>query len=172
MIPANCILLGKITKVHGFEGAVTVKTELNLSENIPHGEPVFLEIEGRPVPFFVEDCFFPRPGLLTIKFEDYNSSDKVKEFVGCTVFIASDSEITETDEDIDMLRGYEVFSDQGTDVGKISEIIKNPGQILLEVVSQNGNIILIPLHEDLVTMINDDMKTITMIIPEGLIDIN
>ena len=172
MIPANCILLGKITKVHGFEGAVTVKAELNLSENIPLGEPVFLQIEGRPVPFFVEDFCTSRPGLITIKFEDYDQSEKVKEFVGCNIFITSDSEITKTEEDIDMLWGYEVYSDQGTDIGKISEIIRNPGQILLEVVSENGDKKLIPLHQDLVCDINNDRKTITMIIPEGLMEIN
>jgi 16S rRNA processing protein RimM len=172
MIPANCILLGKITKVHGFEGAVTVKTELNLSENIPAGEPVFLEIEGRPVPFFVEDNFSSRPGLLTIKFEDYNSSEKVKEFVGCSVFITSGSDMEEKEDDLGIIKGYEIISDQGKTVGRISEIIRNPGQILLEVISGDNRKILIPLHEDLVSEINDDLKTITMIIPEGLIDIN
>jgi 16S rRNA processing protein RimM len=172
MIPANCILLGKITKVHGFEGAVTVKTELNLSENIPRGEPVFLEIEGRPVPFFVEETYSPRPGILNIKFEDYNGSDKVKEFVGCNVFITSDTGMEEKEDDLSILKGYEVISDHGEVVGKISEFIQNPGQILLEVVSEKGKKILLPLHEDLVCDINYDQKTITMVIPEGLTDIN
>ena len=173
MIPANCILLGKITKVRGFEGAVTVKTELNLSENIPLSEPVFLEIEGRPVPFFIEYTESLRPGLMNIKFEDYNRSEKVQEFVGCNVFIALDTEKEKNREDgLGKLTGYEVYSDQGEAVGIISEIIYNPGQVLLEVTSVMGRKILIPLHEDLVSEINDDLKTITMVIPEGLTEIN
>jgi len=171
MIPANCILLGKITKLHGFEGAVAVKTELNLSENIPLGEPVFLEIEGRPVPFFIEDTFSSRPGIINLKFEDYNSSEKVKEFVGCSVYF-SGKPADKKDEDLSDLIGYTVLSDIGDSIGIINEVIPNPGQILLEITSAKGKKILIPLHEDLVTMINDDMKTITMIIPDGLIEIN
>ncbi len=56
------ILLGRISKVHGFEGAVTVKLEKNLIENIPDMESVFLEIEGKPVPFFIEESDYPGGG--------------------------------------------------------------------------------------------------------------
>jgi 16S rRNA processing protein RimM len=172
MIPANCILLGKITKVHGFEGAVTVKIQLNLPEDIPAGEPVFLEIEGRPVPFFIEENFSSRPGLLVIKFENYDNSEKVKEFVGCNVFITSLSAPGETEEDLGIIDGYEVISDTGEIVGKISEIIRNPRQILLEVISVNNRKIFIPLHEDLIREINKKLQTITMVIPAGLDEIN
>ena len=171
MIPANCILLGKITKVHGFEGAVTVKTEINLSENIPQGEPVFLEIEGRPVPFFIEDTFSSRPGIINLKFEDYNSSEKVKEFVGCSVYF-SGKPADKKEEDLSDLIGYTVLTETGEPVGIINKVIPNPGQVLLELTSPKGKSLLIPLHEDLVNEINSEQKTITMVIPEGLTDIN
>jgi ribosomal protein L35AE/L33A len=45
------ILLGKITKVHGFEGAVTIRLERSFSDNILKMESVFIETDGRPVPF-------------------------------------------------------------------------------------------------------------------------
>jgi len=172
MIPANCILLGKITKVHGYEGAVTVKTDVNLSENIPQGEPVFLEIEGRPVPFFIEDTFSSRTGIINIKFEDYDNPEKVKEFVGCSVFITADTSFDKNDENLSELIGYTVFSDRGDSVGVINEVIPNPGQILLGLTSAIGKKLLIPLHEDLVRSVDSDTKTITMIIPEGLTEIN
>jgi 16S rRNA processing protein RimM len=172
MIPANCILLGKITKVHGFEGAVTVKTELNLSENIPQGEPVFLEIDGRPVPFFIEDAFSLRAGIINLKFEDYNSSEKVKEFVGCSVFIKGNSATDKKDEELSDLIGYTVLSDIGDPVGIIIKVIPNPGQVLLELTSPEGRSLLIPLHEDLVNEINSEQKIITMVIPDGLTEIN
>jgi 16S rRNA processing protein RimM len=172
MIPANCILLGKISKIHGFEGAVTVKTELNLSEDIPADEPVFLEIDGRSVPFFVEESNSPRPGIINLKFEDYDSSEKVKEFVGCSVFISGKSAPQKMNEDLILLVGYNVSSVAGEPVGIINEVIPNPGQLLLGITSPKGKKLLIPLHEDLVSEINNDLKTITMFIPEGLTDIN
>jgi 16S rRNA processing protein RimM len=172
MKPANCIILGKITKVHGFEGAVTVKTEINLSENIPHGEPVFIEIDGRPVPFFVEDTDSPRPGIINIKFDDYNSSEMVKEFVGCNVLLSGLTATDNIDEDLSELPGFTVLSVEGDIIGIISKIIPNPGQLLLEITSPKGKTLLIPLHEDLISDINNDRKTITMVIPEGLTEIN
>jgi 16S rRNA processing protein RimM len=172
MSPSNLILLGTITKVHGFEGAVTVKTEINLSENIPRGEPVFLQIEGRPVPFFIEYTDTVRPGQLILKFEDYNSDEKVREFVGCDVLISHEAASEENREDLSNLLGFTIISDIGDLVGVISEIIPNPGQVLLEVTSPEGRKLLIPLHEDLIRLINNDVKTLTMIIPEGLTGIN
>ncbi len=47
------ILLGKIIKFSGYEGAVAVKLEKIFTENIPPMESVFLHIEGKLVPFFV-----------------------------------------------------------------------------------------------------------------------
>ena len=44
---------GKITKISGFEGAVTVRPERDFSGKIPETESVFLEIDGRAVPFFL-----------------------------------------------------------------------------------------------------------------------
>ena len=35
MAQTNNILLGKITKIHGHDGAVAVRLEKNFSENIP-----------------------------------------------------------------------------------------------------------------------------------------
>jgi len=172
MIPANCILLGKITKIHGFEGAVTVKTELNLSENIPADEPVFLEIDGRPVPFFVEEINSPKPGIMNLKFEDYDGPERVKELVGCNIFIYGRPSDDKKNEDISSLIGFIVSSANGETAGIIDEIIQNPGQILLVVISANGKKLLFPFHEDLIIEINNDLKIITMDIPEGLTEIN
>jgi hypothetical protein len=47
------ILLGRIIKIIGYEGAVAVKLENIFTENIPQMESVFIEIEGKPVPFFI-----------------------------------------------------------------------------------------------------------------------
>ena len=47
------ILLGRILKIQGYDGTITVKLEKDFIDNIPEMESVFLEIEGKPVPFFI-----------------------------------------------------------------------------------------------------------------------
>jgi 16S rRNA processing protein RimM len=166
------ILLGRITKIHGFGGAVTVKTEKIFSESSPEMESVFLEIEGRPVPFFIQYAEKAGPDILIMKFEDYNDAPKVREFIGCNVFLEKGVFSGEDKEDLQNLQGYQVISDKNRSIGIIEEIIHNPRQILLSVRSEAGKEVLIPMHHDLIQEIIPDQKILIMILPEGLTDIN
>ena len=166
------ILLGKITKVHGFEGAVTIRLERSFSDNILKMESVFIETDGRPVPFFIE--YSEQPDLLTLrlKFTDYDSIEKVKEFTGCKLY-STESSISEFQiENTPDLIDFEVFSAEDSLLGVITGIIKNPGQLLLSVLSGSGKEILLPLHENLIKEIDAKKKIVRMIIPEGISDIN
>ena len=166
------ILLGKITKVHGYEGAVTIRLERNFSDNIPEMKSVFIEIDGRPVPFFIE--LAEQPDILTfrLRFSGYESDSKMKEFVGCRVYL-TDPEIKFSKiEDPQYLIDYKVFSEDKVLLGKISEIVEHPGQLLLSIKSTSGKVILLPLHEDLINKIDTKNRFIQMIIPEGIADIN
>ena len=87
----NNILLGRITKVSGYEGAVAVKVEKIFTENIPQMESVFLEIEGRPVPFFISAMEYSGADILKLWFEGYDSAEKISEFTGCRIFLTNES---------------------------------------------------------------------------------
>jgi 16S rRNA processing protein RimM len=166
------ILLGRITKVSGFEGAVTVRLEKCFSEKLPHMESVFLEIEGRPVPFFVSGSEYSGSDILRLKFEGYNSSDKVFEFVGCKVFLTTATPVGNKIEVIKLLIGYKVLTPENITLGSIQEVIPNPGQWLLSVISPSNKEILIPLHEHFIVKIENKKKQVIMDIPEGLTEIN
>ena len=131
----NDILLGRITKVSGCEGAVTVKLERFFSGKLPHMESVFLEIEGRPVPFFISDSDYSGADILRLKFEGYDSSGKVIEFVGCRVFLTTAATVENKIEEIQTLIGYSVLTSDNILLGTVDEVIQNPGQWLLSVIS-------------------------------------
>jgi len=169
----NEILLGRITKVSGYEGAVAIKLEKVFTENIPSMESVFLEIEGRPVPFFIADIDYSGADILKLQFEGYDSSEKISEFVGCRVFLTTGSGKAKKTGNADVnLTGYSVVIEEHTLLGTITEIIENPGQWLLNVVSPGRKNFLIPLHEDFIVSIDKKTKTIKMDLPEGLTEIN
>ena len=166
------ILLGKITKIHGYEGAVTIRLERYFSDIIPKMESVFIEIDGRPVPFFIEYAEQPDSLFLRLKFSGYESDAKMKEFVGCRVYL-TDPEIKFSKfKDPQYLIDYKVFSNDKVLVGTISEILEHPGQLLLSIKSPSGKVILLPLHEDLIKKTDTKNRVIQMIIPEGIADIN
>jgi 16S rRNA processing protein RimM len=166
------ILLGKISKVHGYEGTVTIRLERNFSDNIPEMESVFIETDGRPVPFFIDYSEQPDLSTLRLRFTGYNSAKKVKEFVSCKIYLTEESiSVTPVDNPLGLLK-YEVLSDGNISIGIINEIIENPGQLLLKIVLDSGKEILLPLHEDLIKEIDSENKIIRMVIPDGISDIN
>jgi 16S rRNA processing protein RimM len=172
MAYSSNISLGRITKVNGFEGAVTVRLEKTFIENIPHMESVFLETEGRLVPFFIADSDYSGADILKLKFEGYGSIEKISEFVGCRVFLTTAISDSEEKEDVTVFTGYQVFSQNKTPLGIISEVVLNPGQWLLSIRTENNKELLIPFHKDLIVNIDRKRKSIIMDIPEGLTEIN
>ena len=166
------ILLGRITKVSGYEGVVTVKLEKIFSENIPQMESVFLEIEGRPVPFFISYSEYSGADILKLKFEGYGSIEKIREFTGCRVFLTTGIPVDNQIEDIQSLTGYKVIIQGDELLGSISEVIPNPGQWLLNIVSTKNKDILIPFHEHFIVSLDQEKKIIVMDVPEGLTEIN
>jgi 16S rRNA processing protein RimM len=166
------ILLGRIIKTHGFEGAVTVKVEKDFSENIPETESVFLEIEGRPVPFFIECTEQSGSNTLRLKFDGYDTAARVKEFVGCSIYLTESPAESVTDHDLAGLQGYIVFSSDGKKAGVVKELLENTSQVLLCILDDSGKEFLVPLHEDLIEALDHTDKTIRMVIPEGLVELN
>ena len=169
----NCdILLGQITKVSGFEGAVTVRLERSFIDNIPQLESVFLEIEGRPVPFFISESEYSGGDILKIIFIYYNSAEKVNEFKGCRIYLTSDQPAAEKSDDFGDLTAYRVYTEDDLFLGQVDEVIQNPGQWLLNISSPDKKEILFPLHEDLIIRLDPEKKIMVLKIPEGLLEIN
>jgi 16S rRNA processing protein RimM len=167
------ILLGRITKVSGYEGAVAVKVEKFFTENIPQMESVFLEIEGRPVPFFISGMEYSGADILKLWFEGYDSTEKISEFIGCRIFLTNEIEDGKNQRpDNQLLIGYQVYTGESVLLGPISDIISNNGQWLLNIVYLNKKNVLIPFHEDFIIRIDKRKKVVVMDIPEGLLEIN
>jgi len=172
MIYHTGILLGRIKKTHGHDGSVIVRLGKIFTEDIPEIESVFLEIEGKPVPFFIAESEYAGGGNLKIRFEGYNTYERICEFTGCKVFLnTGGKEIGGKNSHTD-LTGFKVKLDDNSLAGTITEIIKNPGQWLICLSTEKGRELLIPFHEDLIIKIDEKMKIIQMDLPEGLLNIN
>jgi 16S rRNA processing protein RimM len=160
--------IGTITKTHGFEGAVVVKT-INSSVREPKiNEPVFIVIDGIPVPFFVSDVHFAGGDTMVLAFDDYNTAASVQILKGCKV-----EHITEEGVDSvrDAMSGYTICDTNSSFKAVILSIDEQPGQ-LLATVDVNGEEIYIPLHPDLIISVNHRKKLINMSLPDGLTDLN
>jgi 16S rRNA processing protein RimM len=168
----NDILLGRITKITGYEGAVSVKLEKIFVENIPHMESVFLEIDGRPVPFFISYSEYSGADILKLKFEGYDTVEKAGRLAGCRIFLTTGTPAYNKEDNINSLAGFKVIIQGDELLGSITEVVANPGQLLLNIKSVKNKDILIPFHEHFIVRIDKVMKIIVMDIPDGLTEIN
>jgi len=166
------ILLGKIIKVNILNGAVTIKITTPFIDNINSMEFLFVEIDGRPVPFFIAESNFHGNDLLSLKLIDYDTANKIKEFKGCRVFLTSGDTIESYSDNYDNLTGFSVVDENEDKIGIVDSIIQNPKQWLLSISSIKGKEILLPIHDDLILRIDDTKRIIIVKIPEGLLEIN
>jgi 16S rRNA processing protein RimM len=104
----NQILLGRITRIHGYEGAVAIRLEKAFIDNFPEPESVFIETDGRPVPFFISEWEYPGGDILKLKFIGYKSFEKINEFNGCRVFLTSSPGTDNPVQDTETISGFKV----------------------------------------------------------------
>ena len=166
------ILVGRISRINGYDGSVSVRLEKSFLDKIPEMKSVFLEINGKPVPFFISLSEYSGGDILKLKFEGYESYEKVSEFTGCRVYLTTTSEETLSAEKSGDIPGFKVFHQNKNLIGTVKEIVQNPGQDLLKIISPENKEILIPFHEDFIISLDTKKKTIRVKLPEGLTDIN
>lgn len=166
------ILIGQILKLYGFDGTVIVKLDKSPLKDIKKRESVFLEIQGRPVPFFIAESVMHGRGLLRVRFEGYDSADKIREFIGCRILLPDNGPVNTQDDILASLKGYKVLHHDGEIIGTIRDISENPGQWLIIVETISGDEMLIPFHEDLIVKINKRSHVIIMDLPDGLTELN
>lgn len=166
------ILLGRILKAHGFDGTIIVKLEEAFIEKIPEMESVFIETDGKPVPFFISESESTGADILRLKFNGYDSVEKIIEFIGCEIFLTSALKGKHPEFKSTGLSGFSVFLSGNRLLGTVNDIIENPGQMLLVLKTAEGKELLVPFHKDLIISVDKRKRLIEMDLPEGLTEIN
>ena len=97
----DCVKIGEIGKTHNLQGALVVYTDNDLLEQYMD-EPVFILLEGAPVPFYIaEDGLTERNhSSYIVKFDFVDSKEQADRLVGCDLFEGTNHAIT-----IDILKG-------------------------------------------------------------------
>jgi len=167
------ILLGKIIKAHGYRGSVMVSLEDYLPEDISEMEWVFIEIDQKPVPFFVSSFKEHASGNIILKFDGYDSSEIMTEFTGCRVFV--DQGNIRNKKGIPpqtILAGFKLYDSSHNYIGLVDKVMSLPMQYMLVLHDDSGNELLIPLNEDWLIEIDKNGKKIIMDLPDGINKIN
>lgn len=168
------IKIGRIQKPHGIKGEVILTFDSEIADELEGQETVFIEIDGGLVPFFISQFRYQHSKSAIILFQLAQTEDEIKEIIGQSVYVSKTnkpSNFNETESQLD-LTGFVLKDASGKRIGIISDYIDNPDNPLLEVKPEDDSKqeLLVPLHEELVINFNEQEKTITMDLPEGILD--
>ena len=170
---SDCVELGTITKCHGIHGQVVLRLS-NLSFNaIKEMEPLFIEIDGLPVPFFVTEFAERSKDTLLLTIDDIDEEQAAKDLIDSRVFITS-SQVAIPEIQLPKFHpvdGYSVIDKQLGKLGIAGEILDLDNNPLLRILN-NKKEILLPFHDDFIHSINTRDKILYVSIPKGLLDVS
>lgn len=173
----DCIKIGEVSKTHNLQGAVIITTDGDLLEQYAD-EPVFLLLEGAPVPFFIaeEGITCRNHSSYIVKFDYVDSLEQAERLLGAEVLLEKamveeeDRDETE-EEDIFGLIGFEVKDLVSGAVGEVSDVADYSGNVVLTL-SMSGKEILLPFSENYVVEVEFELHQIQVNIPAELAALN
>lgn len=165
----SCFKLGQIIKAHGLKGEVLINLEVNNPEDYQDLESVFLEINQKLVPFFIED-FNIKANRAIIKFEDIDSMEGIKSILNANVFVPLEDLVETEGNNFNLLIGCKVHDKNKGELGVIRDVYEITGQDLLSMDYMEKEI-LIPINEHIILKVDHKKKIIHTDLPEGLVDL-
>ena len=158
--------IGQVLKSNGRDGELLVSFIGIDPEDIDLEEPVFIEFDGLPVPFYFESFTQRGSSRALVRLTGVRSLRDAEELAGAAIYVEDD---LYEDEEED-LTGWTVLQADGTPAGTVSAHEDIPGNPCIWVETGHGEV-LIPLHEELVLEVDEEKQTLRMEIPEGLLDL-
>ena len=151
--------IAKIQKSNGIEGDVLIGLIGIDAEEINTEEPVFIEFDGLPVPFFIEKLTARGSSKAIVHLTGVDNLTDAEEIVGREIMLDADND----DQGAEDFTGWLLYNGENL-VGEITGLEDIPGNPCLEV----GDA-LIPLHEDFLVEADSANHILIMNLPEGLV---
>lgn len=163
---------GKITKPYGLRGEVNVILEPSAGNNIEPDNPLFIDIDGQRVPFFVQEVELVSREQAIIKFEFVDSIEAAREVSACDFYfdIAHQIDSAESGQDLANLIGYTASDTDSGLLGQISDYLPNPMNPVF-VIQSEGKELMVPAVMDFIDHIDSKKQSIHFNLPEGLTEL-
>lgn len=164
--------VGTIIKPHGIRGELNIQLS-DLAEPERDFTPnscLIVEIEGLDVPFFV-GAIRPRgTDSLLLTLDEINNEKTAQQLQGLTLYVYASPDELDNEGDITAghMTGYTVLTPEGNSISKVADIVElTPNCWYFEL--EDGR--LLPIVDEMIADINPEARTLTMTLPEGLLDL-
>ena len=163
--------LGKVVKVHGYEGKVSIYFDTDEPQEYIDIDMIYVNIAGSLVPYFINNLSLLN-NKAVVSFMDVDDIDKANSLVNKELYlpIALLPELTGNKFYYHEVKNMMVIDESFGELGPISAVLEYPNQAVLQVFVDDKEV-LIPISNEII--INVDRKSNKIIIkaPEGLLDV-
>ncbi len=172
------VTVGKISKIYGNNGRLSLSLYDTFPQDFSTEEPLFVHIDGLAVPLFCD--FFTRRGKsgATVEFADIDNEFRASELIGKELFMLGfESDPSEQLDNEDRLYledmvGWTVHIDNAV-LGKRVDFIDGQNPLFAIDLSDGAEEpVLVPAVDEFMVDIDVDNQSLTISLPEGLLDLN
>jgi 16S rRNA processing protein RimM len=153
---------GYVLKTHGTQG------EIKLTSDYPIKKWAFLQLHGKPVPFYIESIKHILDNEYIAKLKWIDTAEAAQQLIGYNMLHPSKKR--KSDITADDVVGYRIIDAEKGDIGIIESIEELPMQLMLHI-SYKNKPCMIPAVEAFISDINHNKKIIYTNLPEGLLDV-
>lgn len=159
---------GKISKPNGLQGSVNLILSPEAGKHIQIDSPLFIQVDGQRVPFFVEEYDQASGDLAVIKFEFIDDLDAAGKLRGCEVFFDSTRGYDlESSSEFSRLIGYQANDQELGNLGPITDYIDHKMNPVF-LIDYQGEELIVPAIDQMIHQIDHKGQSVHFILPEGL----
>lgn len=168
--------IGVFNKTHGINGELSATFDPGIApEDV---RCLFVVIEGLPVPFFITGSRPRQADTWLVALEGVDTDVKAKPFVG-KEFMALTAELPDYEDGDDEegfyaadLIGFSVTDTVSGLLGTIVDINDQTENVLFVVERPDGSELLIPVVDEFIDLVDPDTRTLSVTLPDEMINLN
>lgn len=171
MTVEDCFRIGTILKTKGLKGELHIYTDFDGIESIKFNS-IFVELGGKLVPYFVSSIKYLQKNAAYLVLEDVDSIEKASLLAKKNIYLPNKLKPKRKKAEFTLLdlAGFTAIDIDEGELGVISSVQEFPHQIIATVTYKNCEV-LFPLNEEIIVGFDLVKETVTVNLPEGLLDI-
>ena len=162
--------IGHFSRLHGYSGKLVISFINENPSILTKKITIWINVFGLITPFKIQEIQQLNKNKLVLTLLNVNK-DKAEELKNKSVFInPKDVDLTEEKFDKNNITGYDLFSNEEENLGKVSAVIKIKNNNLIQIYV-NETEVLLPFSEKTILVLDHSKKQIKLDIPDGLIEL-
>ena len=169
----DLLQVGVISSTHGIAGEVKVFPTTDDVNRFDYLKDVILDTGREKINLTVAGVKYFK-NMVILKFKGYDIINDIEQFVKKDLMVTRDNAVKcEPGEYfICDLIGLKVVTDDGKELGTLTEVLETGANNVYEVTTTNGKQVLIPVIDECILAHDMEAKTVTVHLLDGLLELN